>query len=195
MRIGLVNDMAMVIRVLEQAVNSIDECEVAWVARNGKEAITMCRNDRPDLVLMDLIMPEMNGVESTREIMKSAPCPILIVTSSVTENASMVFEAMGAGALDAISTPILMPGGAIKDAAAGLQGKISTVKRLIKAEAKHKKHKEMKVVRPEKSDQWLCVIGASTGGPHALSEILRHLPKEIGAAGVLGICGRCVGRQ
>jgi len=63
---------------------------------------------RPNLVIMDIIMPEMNGVETTRQIMRSSPCPILVVTSSVHSNSALVFEAMGNGALDAVNTPVLM---------------------------------------------------------------------------------------
>ena len=67
----------------------------------------MCLRDRPDLMLMDLIMPGMDGVEATRRIMAQSPCAILIVTADVETNASRVFEAMGDGALDAVDTPLL----------------------------------------------------------------------------------------
>jgi cytochrome c peroxidase len=63
---------------------------------------------------MDLIMPVMDGVEATRRIMKLCPCPILIVTSTVTGNSAKVFEAMGAGALDAVVTPVLGGGDGVK---------------------------------------------------------------------------------
>src|ERR1700744_491394 len=54
---------------------------------------------------MDLIMPYMDGAEATRRIMSRTPCPILIVTATVGGNAAKVFEALGAGAIDAIDTP------------------------------------------------------------------------------------------
>ena len=78
---------------------------IAWTAVNGQEAVRRCRADTPDLILMDLIMPGMDGVEATRRIMAQSPCAILVVTANVTDNCAKVFEAMGAGALDAVNTP------------------------------------------------------------------------------------------
>ncbi len=70
----------------------------------------MCAKATPDLILMDLIMPRMDGVEATRRIMANTPCAILIVTFSVGANSMRVFEAMGHGALDAVDTPALGSG-------------------------------------------------------------------------------------
>ena len=56
---------------------------------------------------MDLVMPEMDGVEATRLIMEQSPCAILIVTAQPQDNVSQVFRAMGAGALDVTATPLL----------------------------------------------------------------------------------------
>jgi two-component system, chemotaxis family, response regulator WspF len=56
---------------------------------------------------MDLIMPEMDGIEATRQIMQKTPCAILVVTVDVKQNAAKVFEAMRCGALDAVNTPTL----------------------------------------------------------------------------------------
>ena len=105
MRIAVVNDVSTITYTLGKILKSYDNLEVAWTAANGSEAVEKSRADTPDLILMDLIMPVMNGVEATRNIMQQSPCAILIVTSSVVQNASMVFEAMGAGALDAVNTP------------------------------------------------------------------------------------------
>ncbi|MBL1275271.1 MAG: chemotaxis response regulator protein-glutamate methylesterase [Ectothiorhodospiraceae bacterium] len=108
MRIAIVNDMPMALEGLRRVVQSTGEHEIAWMASGGQEAVACCAEDLPDLVLMDIIMPEMNGVETTRQIMRSSPCPILVVTSSVHSNSALVFEAMGNGALDAVNTPVLM---------------------------------------------------------------------------------------
>src|SRR5438046_5482220 len=130
MKIAIVNDMMMAVEAMRRVVVSRSEHQLAWIARDGAEAVALCAQNRPDLVLMDLIMPEMDGVEATRRIMASTPCAIVVVTANVSNNSSKVFEAMGAGALDAVNTPILERVG-IPSGAEALLGKIDTISRLI----------------------------------------------------------------
>jgi len=105
MRIAIVNDLAVACEALRRVVVSDASLSIAWIARDGAEAIEHATRDKPDVILMDLIMPRVNGVEATRAIMRVAPCPILVVTATVSGNAGMVYEALGAGALDAVNTP------------------------------------------------------------------------------------------
>ena len=70
------------------------------VGDNPDDAVAKASADRPDVVLMDLVMPRVNGVEATRQIMQRAPCPILVVTASVSTNYALACRAMGAGAVD-----------------------------------------------------------------------------------------------
>src|SRR6267378_3804829 len=108
MRIGIVNDSLMATESLRRLVCSSEEHQIAWIARDGVEAVKLCERDLPELVLMDLIMPYMDGAEATRRIMSSTPCPILIVTATVAGNAAKVFAALSAGAIDAIHTPTVI---------------------------------------------------------------------------------------
>ena len=107
MRIAIVNDSPIAIEALRRSLGFKSGLEIAWTATNGAEAVACCKADRPDLVLMDLIMPGMDGVEGTRQIMAHCPCAILVVTASIGANTWRVFEAMGHGALDAVDTPEL----------------------------------------------------------------------------------------
>ncbi|TAN76369.1 MAG: chemotaxis response regulator protein-glutamate methylesterase [Gallionella sp.] len=180
MRIAIVNDMKMAVEALRRTL--LPGHEIAWVAENGAEAVKRCAEDTPDLILMDLIMPEMNGVEATRQIMAASPCAILIVTASVTQNVSLVFQAMGAGALDAVSTPTLV--GDEKARGEFLQ-KIRTIGRLLDANSRSSNSRNNGATRAEKPDNWLLAIGASTGGPAAVAKIISKLPADFQAAVVV----------
>jgi chemotaxis response regulator CheB len=180
MRIGIVNDSAMAVEVMRRTIERNSPHCIAWVARNGAEAVQSCARDRPDLILMDLVMPVLDGVEATRQIMTTSPCAILIVTASVNGLAGKVFEALGAGALDAVSTPALgAPPGA-----AELLSKIRMLDRLINSDRPRRKQHAAPAPR-NGGDTDLIVIGASAGGPAALATIFSTLPRGLPAAVVV----------
>lgn len=177
MRIAIVNDMLLAVESLRRIIQDSGQHSVAWVARDGAEAVSRAEQDRPDLILMDLVMPVMDGAEATREIMTRFPCPILVVTSSVEGNADLVFEAMGAGALDAVRTPILTHSG--EEGISGLLNKIGTIEKLTRpAHLRRPAYNDDTGVQRGSPDGRLLAIGSSTGGPKALATVLSGLPKE-----------------
>ena len=105
MRIAIVNDLSLAVESLRRVLPQAPQHQIAWTANDGAEAVHRCVSDRPDLILMDLVMPVMDGVKATRRIMRETPCALL-VTATVTGNSSRLFDALGAGALDAINTPV-----------------------------------------------------------------------------------------
>ena len=181
MRIAIVNDMLLAVESLRRGVLAMGIHQVAWVARDGAEAVQRCAEDKPDLILMDLLMPVMNGVEATRRIMEKTPCPILIVTTSIDSQAARVFEAMGAGALDAVNTPVLDPQSEIYacDSCETFQAKLRTIERLtrgtVPAQAAYVKQPDD--ISAQGTGR-LVVIGSSTGGPQALAQLLSQLPAD-----------------
>ncbi len=189
MRIGIVNDTVLAREALRRVVLSSGEHEVVWVADDGAQAIAMARQDPPDLILMDLFMPEVNGVEATRRIMGDSPCAILVVTATVSGHLSKVYQAMGYGALDAIDTPTLGPRGEITGGAMLLH-KIELIGRLVGKPGKPGRGRGADgrsssdiaasgiAVEPSPLHP-LVVLGASTGGPQALAAILGRLPARL----------------
>lgn len=182
MRIGIVNDMPLAVEALRRALAHAPEHQVVWVANSGTQAVQRCREDTPDLLLMDLLMPEMDGVEATRLIMAETPCAILIVTSDVERHVSRVFEAMGHGALDVVATPVL--GESQLPDAAVLLRKIHNLELLLRQKPEHKAP-QATAHQSSNSRQRLVVIGASAGGPASLVELLKQLPQGFPGAIVL----------
>jgi len=169
MRIGIANDSPTAAEALRRALAAAGEHQVAWVARTGADAVRLCRDLPPDLVLMDLAMPVLDGVEATRRIMREAPCAILIVTAAPQDNVGQVFRALGAGALDVTATPVLLGRGG-EDA---LLAKIRTIAKLIAATPAAPP--PVPAAAPAASGTAvtrLVAIGASTGGPVALARVL-----------------------
>jgi chemotaxis response regulator CheB len=180
-RIGIVNDLPMAVEALRRSLAFSPEHRILWTAGDGAEAVALCAQQTPDLVLMDLIMPGMDGVEATRQIMARSPCAILVVTASVGANSWRVFEAMGNGALDAVDTPELGLGDG-REAAASLLRKIDTIGKLIGE--RPRRSLPSREARKVTGDR-LIAIGASSGGPGALAKLLGGLPADLNAAVVI----------
>jgi two-component system response regulator WspF len=195
MRVAIVNDLAVACEALRRALATDPSLSVAWIARDGAEAVACAARDRPDLVLMDLVMPRMDGVAATREIMRAAPCPILVVTATVSGNAALVYEALGAGALDAVNTPTLSGAGAV-DGAAELVRRIHRVARAVAADSREESAASMpRTASPACASGTvgdmvnarppILAIGASTGGPRAIAAVLATMPRPLPCAVVV----------
>ena len=183
MRVAIVNDLRMATEALRRIVEMQDGLELAWTAMDGREAVEKTGEDLPDLILMDLVMPEMDGETATRIIMEEHPCPILVVTASVTGNARRVVKAMAAGAIDAIETPTF-----------GLDGRFSgdgplldRIDRLMRDPAGFRE--VVSTSRPNATPTGsvssaprrpsIMLIGASTGGPQAIRTVISALPRPL----------------
>lgn len=181
MRIAIVNDLTIAVTALRRVLQTHPEYQVIWVARDGAEAVSKCAQDTPDLILMDLLMPVMDGVEATRQIMQNSPCAIFVVTANAEQNVSKVYQAMGYGALDAVDTPVISG----EDKAQMESKLLAKIARLGKMLKKSPSNTKVKLSTPSRSQERpvpLVAIGSSTGGPTALATILSKLPANFHAA-------------
>jgi NarL family two-component system response regulator LiaR len=119
-RLLIVDDHAVVRRGLATFLQAFDDLELAGEAANGGEAVRLALTLQPDVVLMDLVMPEMDGATATREILERCPTTRVVVLTSFAEQ-DLVPRAMDAGAtsylLKNVSVDELV--GAVRAAAAG----------------------------------------------------------------------------
>ncbi|WP_213876983.1 chemotaxis response regulator protein-glutamate methylesterase [Pseudomonas sp. dw_358] len=183
MKIAIVNDMPLAVEALRRAIAFEPAHQIIWVAQDGAQAVERAEAQTPDLILMDLIMPVMDGVEATRQIMAKSPCAIVIVTVDRQAHMNRVFEAMGHGALDVVDTPALGAGNP-QDAAAPLLRKILNIGWLIGQRGAPVKTFQPAPRQSEQRER-LVAIGSSAGGPAALEILLKGLPRDFPAAIVL----------
>jgi len=189
-RVLIVDDSQVTRDLLTFILSSDPAIQVTGTAKDGKEAIQAVRDLKPDIVLMDLIMPVMGGLEATRSIMETTPTPIVIVSAvwSASE-AKKSFQAMEAGALAALPKPV----GISHPHYANLTKElIQTVKLMSEVKVFRKRPQaEKTAVLPAdvifkqnaamKKNLKVVVIGASTGGPQAVKTVLSGLPKDFPA--------------
>lgn len=188
-KVLIVEDSPSVQDLLIYILTSDPEIEVIGTAYTGKRAIKFMERNKPDIITMDMDMPEMNGMEATRIIMKTKPVPIIIVTASWSpSDVKSTYKATEAGALDIMEKPrgighpdhnrmALELVQTVK-----LMSKVKVVKRWTETSREPERVKvSPSIIKPEKikADIKLVAIGASTGGPIAIQKILCLLPKNL----------------
>ena len=179
-KVLVAEDSAAVRMLLVHLLESDPRIRVVGIVSDGQAAFDFVRGHKPDVVLMDIHMPRLNGFEATRRIMETHALPIVICTAtSDPEDVDVAFRAMEAGAIACIEKPLGVGHSDFEASAAHL---LETVKLMS----------EVKVVRrtarppATRPIQWqgvqtdfkLVGIGASTGGPQVLQSIFANLPKE-----------------
>ncbi|HEU5402427.1 MAG TPA: chemotaxis response regulator protein-glutamate methylesterase [Terriglobales bacterium] len=104
-RVLIVDDSAFMRKVLQSIITSDAQLDVVGEARDGREAVSMNEQLRPDVITMDINMPHMDGLQATELIMSSNPKPILVVSSESREGADITLKALELGAIDFVAKP------------------------------------------------------------------------------------------
>jgi len=182
-RILLADDSLLVRTVLRDALNAGGEMTVVGEAANGADAVSLSMALKPDIIIMDILMPLMDGLEATKTIMAQNPTPILILSSTVDEkDVKLAFTAIKKGALDVMEKPAISGTGSQADFFARLREKILLLAR-IKVIRHTQRPDRLKAIPPAKAaTRSILAIGASTGGPKAVMSIIKTLPQDFSGA-------------
>ena len=183
-RVLIVDDSAFFRRRIREHLETTPEVLVAGEATNGREAVEMSARLAPDLITMDVAMPEMDGISAVREIMRSRPTDILMISSLTREGARATLDALDAGAVDFLSKQDCMNGKPRDGSAQTLVGRIVHIarrrrgQRSMRPVAATPHPRAAEAVRATRQALKLVAIGASTGGPVAVQKVLAELPAE-----------------
>ncbi len=182
-RVLVVEDSAVTREYLVMLLEEDPALEVAGTARDGLEAVDQTERLKPDVIVMDVHMPRMNGYEATRRIMEQVPTPIVMVSASSSRyEAFQAFDALQAGALVVMEKP---GGPDHPDQAEATRRLLETVKLMAEVKVVRRWRKRERPVpssrlpaRPSRTIR-LIAIGASTGGPQVLAQLLTKLPGDL----------------
>lgn len=184
-KVLVVEDSAVMQLLLVHLLKNDPAFEVIGTANDGDEAVAFVAHRKPDVVLMDVHMPKMNGIEATRQIMASHPVPIVMASATLQqEEVSLTFLALEAGALAFVdkSARVGTPGfdqaiQRIKQTLR-LMSEVKVVRRWHRAAKSAGAESAVPSVSRTSADVRLVAIGVSTGGPPVLRTVLAGLPKN-----------------
>jgi two-component system chemotaxis response regulator CheB len=178
-RVLIVDDSAVIRQLLSMLLSDDPEIEVVGTAGDPLEARERIKALNPDVVTLDVEMPNMDGVTFLRKIMTLRPMPVIMVSTLTQAGAETTLEALEIGAVDFIAKPTVD----VANAMAGLAGE-------LQAKVKHAAHARIgarrvpAAVQPHRAVRTLgptdkvIAVGASTGGVEALKALLMDLPAE-----------------
>jgi two-component system chemotaxis response regulator CheB len=189
-KVLVVDDSAFMRKALSMMLESDPQIKVIDTARNGIEGIEKVEKLKPDLVTMDIEMPQMDGLTALRKIMSSNPLPVMMVSSLTTDGANATLNALDLGAVDFIPKQLSYVSLDIVKIKEQLIQKIKAIHaRRRTLLARHAMARRRPAVatptRPPqpiarslmRKDVSIVAVGVSTGGPPALQQVIPKLPK------------------
>lgn len=192
-RVLVVDDSALVRKLFGRVLSEEPGFAVGF-ARNGLEALAQLESFQPDVITLDINMPQMNGLQCLDRIMVQRPCPVVMVSALTAEGAEATLDALRLGAVDFVAKPSGAVSLRIDDFGPVLVDKIrSAAAARLPASRRLRERLQLKAARvlaraeaisPARSDlapvarlgAGLVLVGTSTGGPSALEALLVPLP-------------------
>lgn len=183
-RVLVVDDSAFARKVVRECLSDAGDIEVVGIARSGLEALEKIAELSPDVVTLDLVMPDLDGVGVLRalspDLASGRPAPRVIVVSVSGVNSELGVEALQSGAVDLVQKPTALANDRLYELRADLVSKVraAAVARPAHVPFAHVAPAETAVAPSH--DLQVVVIGSSTGGPQALSRVLAAIPADFG---------------
>ncbi|MGC9456087.1 MAG: protein-glutamate methylesterase/protein-glutamine glutaminase [Halothiobacillaceae bacterium] len=192
MRVLIVDDSAFFRKALKEVLTADGFLEVIGEAVNGREAVEKAARLEPDVITMDVEMPVMDGISAVREIMKSRPTPILMLSALTQAGAEATLDALDAGAVDFWPKDTTDPKSTLHQSARLLRARLRTL--AVRGVPKKARTPVSPSAAPTAgkvergpgaapgdlrgviSRRGIVVIGSSTGGPAALQVVLERIP-------------------
>ncbi|NLW76678.1 MAG: chemotaxis-specific protein-glutamate methyltransferase CheB [Methanomicrobiales archaeon] len=192
-RVLLVDDSEVTLMVLQSILEKEPDISVIGRAKNGREAIALASRWAPDIITMDINMPDLDGFVTTRKIMENTPTPIIIVSGiDNLEEIRASFRAVEAGALGVFRKPPGYDDPEFRSASLEFISAIRTFsevkvirRRSSGNNGNHNEPEKITVPFRISQDIRVVLIGASTGGPQAVQEILQNMKPDFSLPMVL----------
>ena len=191
LRVLIAEDSTLFADVLAETLEAEPGIDIVALVDNGVDAVEYCISHEPDIVLMDIHMPRLDGLSATEQIMARCPTPILVITSDPhRDGVDLSFRALSAGALDLMAKPGRLPfPEADRERLLRKIRLLSQIPVVRHVRARQRAKALTPVGPPEVPDERPgldppAIIGvvASTGGPRALANIFTRLPEDFRAA-------------
>lgn len=196
-RVLVVDDSALIRQMLVRALSMDPRIEIAGTAKTGVQAVDKARELQPDVITLDIEMPELTGLEAIPHIRKC--CDARIVMLSSIDDPDTTYRALAKGAVDFISKPTGAVAASLTDLSEELLKVIKTAHRISPEQAEAALEASLEDSgdergagiraggqRPSGGQVAVCVaIASSTGGPPALERVFRGLPADLPAAYVV----------
>ncbi len=181
LKILVVDDSAIYRSLVQGSVRDLPDLRCVGTAHDGRDAIAKAMELRPDLILLDVEMPVMGGLEAIPHLRKVAPdAGIIMISSLTTEGANVTVEALHAGAFDFVTKPQVRAG---EDGFAALREPLRTAIAAFREGRLQRARPVQPQARPRERGKApvidVVAIGVSTGGPSALAELIPKLPKDL----------------
>lgn len=199
-RVVTVDDSALIRLTLNRYLKQFPDIEVVGQASNGQEMLALVKTVRPDVVVLDVEMPVMNGIEALERLMRSCPLPVIMLSNLTRSGAEVTLQALELGAIDFVVKP--QPGVTMAETVDLLVGKIRqaatakvqiySVNQRIELNSNefgqtgsYMEHSHGKRISALQPGDRLLVVASSTGGPSALTAFLSALPAGLPLGGVI----------